>query len=61
MGLVDLVVFDIAGTTAQDDGLVVRAFQEAIIAEGLQRSSNQLESMTDYVNETMGQIGRAHV
>ena len=55
MGIVDLVIFDIAGTTAQDDGLVVRAFQEAMIAEGLERSSNQLKSMTDYVNETMGQ------
>ena len=55
MGIVDLVIFDIAGTTAKDDGLVVRAFQEAMIAEGLERSSNQLKSMTDYVNETMGQ------
>ena len=55
MAAIELVIFDIAGTTAQDDGLVVKAFQEAMIQEGVLRDSEELERMTNYVNETMGQ------
>jgi phosphonatase-like hydrolase len=55
MAAIELVIFDIAGTTAQDDGLVVKAFQEAMIHEGVLRDSEQLELMTNYVNTTMGQ------
>ena len=55
MGDIKLVVFDVAGTTAKDDGLVVKAFREAMIQQGVERDSDELEKMVDYVEETMGQ------
>ena len=55
MGDIKLVVFDVAGTTAKDDGLVVKAFREAMIQQGVERDSNELAKMVDYVEETMGQ------
>ena len=55
MGDIKLVVFDVAGTTAKDDGLVVKAFREAMIQQGVERGSDELVKMVDYVEETMGQ------
>ncbi len=53
MGNIKLAIFDVAGTTAKDDGLVVQAFQDAISASGF--SSQEVEKMTEYVKATMGQ------
>ena len=53
MSDIKLVVLDVAGTTAKDDGLVVKAFINAI--EPLNPSATELASMIDYVNVTMGQ------
>ncbi len=55
MGKVKLVVFDVAGTTATDDGLVVKAFTEAMIKQGAVRGSAELAKNIEYVEETMGQ------
>ena len=55
MALTKLVIFDVAGTTAKDDGLVVKAFQNAIKSLGVLPDSDEFASMTKYVNETMGQ------
>ncbi|MEI6038402.1 MAG: HAD hydrolase-like protein [Actinomycetes bacterium] len=55
MGAIKLVVFDVAGTTATDDGLVVKAFMEAMIEQGATRNSEELGRMVAYVEETMGQ------
>ncbi len=52
---IKLAIFDIAGTTAKDDGLVVEAFQRAMISLGVAQDSDELKAMTDYVNATMGQ------
>ncbi|MEJ0014205.1 MAG: HAD hydrolase-like protein [Actinomycetota bacterium] len=51
--LIKLVVLDVAGTTAHDDGLVVKAFQIAMEAEN--PTPARLEEMTAYVIATMGQ------
>lgn len=48
-------IFDAAGTTAQDDGLVVEAFQSAMISLGTAAGSSELQRMVDYVNDTMGE------
>ncbi len=53
MAEIKLVVLDVAGTTAQDGGLVVRAFQVAM--EPTNPSVDELTEMTDYVLATMGQ------
>ena len=53
MADIKLVVLDVAGTTAQDDGLVVEAFQIAM--EPTNPSDAELAEMTDYVLATMGQ------
>ena len=55
MGKIKLVVFDVAGTTATDDGLVVKAFAEAMIEQGAIRGSQTLARNIAYVEETMGQ------
>jgi len=52
---IKLAIFDVAGTTAQDGGLVVEAFQSAMISMGIQANSPELATMTEYVNATMGQ------
>ncbi|WP_326954831.1 HAD family hydrolase [Amycolatopsis sp. NBC_01286] len=49
----ELVVLDMAGTTVADDGLVVRAFTEAIRAIGV--SDERYPDMLEYVVDTMGQ------
>ncbi len=53
MSDIRLVVLDVAGTTAQDDGLVVRAFQNAMEPEN--PTPDELAVMTEYVVATMGQ------
>ena len=53
--MIKLAVFDVAGTTAKDDGLVVRAFQLALGAVGVVPGSSQMQEMTNYVNATMGE------
>lgn len=45
--MVDLVVFDLAGTTVRDDGLVEEAFRQAI--------GDASDDMLDYVRATMGE------
>ena len=45
MAEIKLVVLDVAGTTAQDDGLVVEAFQIAM--EPTNPSDAELNEMTD--------------
>jgi len=55
MAKVKLVVFDVAGTTATDDGLVVRAFENAMLARGIAPESAELRNNIKYVEETMGQ------
>ena len=50
-----MAVFDVAGTTAQDGGLVVEAFQSAMESMGIARGSAEMVRMTDYVNATMGE------
>ena len=52
---IKFAIFDVAGTTAQDGGLVVEAFQSAMISLGTASGSPELEKMTDYVNATMGE------
>ncbi len=53
MADIKLVVLDVAGTTAQDGGLVVKAFQIAM--EPTNPSPAEFVEMTDYVSATMGQ------
>ena len=55
MGNVNLVLFDIAGTTAKDDGLVVQAFQSAMLKNGFSEQSSKYIEGTKHVNATMGQ------
>lgn len=50
-----LVVFDVAGTTARDEGLVVEAFERAISAQDEDYSSEELATKIEYVRSTMGQ------
>jgi len=53
MAEIKLVVLDVAGTTAHDGGLVVKAFQMAMA--DMQPSASRLASMSEYVIATMGQ------
>jgi phosphonatase-like hydrolase len=53
MAEIKFAVLDVAGTTAQDDGLVVQAFQIAM--EPTNPSPEELGEMTKYVLATMGQ------
>lgn len=53
MAEIKLVVLDVAGTTAHDGGLVVKAFQMAMV--DMQLSATRLASMNEYVIATMGQ------
>ena len=52
---IDLVIFDVAGTTAQDGGLVTRAFESAMVSLGVESGSEELREMIAYVNATMGE------
>jgi phosphonatase-like hydrolase len=55
MGVIRLAIFDVAGTTVKDDGLVLKAFQRAISTVGVATGSPKMEAMSDYVNSTMGE------
>ncbi|MFD1812418.1 phosphonatase-like hydrolase [Rhodococcus gannanensis] len=50
-----LAVLDMAGTTVTDDGLVVRAFDEAATAVGLPVEGPERDEARTYVLDTMGQ------
>lgn len=52
---IELVVFDMAGTTVQDAGLVEQSFRAADAHAGLSRTDADRLRMLDYVAETMGQ------
>lgn len=51
---IDLAVLDMAGTTVADDGLVIRAFEEAATAAGLPVDGPERERARQYVLDTMG-------
>ena len=55
MGDIKLAVFDVAGTTAKDDGLVVKAFVSAAISQGIACNSEPMHNAIEYVEKTMGQ------
>ena len=55
MADIKLAVFDVAGTTAKDDGLVLKAAQSALLHMGITSSSSDFQAASDYVNITMGQ------
>ncbi|CRK53767.1 HAD family hydrolase [Rhodococcus sp. RD6.2] len=50
-----LAVLDMAGTTVSDDGLVLRAFDEAATAVGLEAEGPERDHARTYVLDTMGQ------
>ncbi|GAB2636237.1 phosphonatase-like hydrolase [Nocardia goodfellowii] len=52
---IQLAVFDMAGTTVADGGLVVRAFDVAATAVGLETEGPQRDQARQYVLDTMGQ------
>lgn len=52
---IELAVLDMAGTTVTDDGLVLRAFDEAATAVGVPGSGEEREAARTYVRDTMGQ------
>ncbi|MEV0246036.1 phosphonatase-like hydrolase [Nocardia sp. NPDC050712] len=52
---IQLAVFDMAGTTVADGGLVVRAFDAAATAAGLEAEGPQRDRARQYVLDTMGQ------
>ena len=52
---IKMAIFDVAGTTAQDGGLVVEAFQSAMVSMGTSLGTPEMERMTNYVNATMGE------
>lgn len=55
MHTIELAVLDMAGTTVTDDGLVLRAFDEAATAVGVPASGEEREAARTYVRDTMGQ------
>ncbi|WP_158167074.1 phosphonatase-like hydrolase [Mycolicibacterium smegmatis] len=52
---ITLVVFDMAGTTVEDSGLVQRSFLAADSHAGLSKTDADRDEMLRYVTETMGQ------
>ncbi len=50
-----MAVFDVAGTTAHDGGLVVQAFESAMVSMGSTIGSSEMDEMVSYVNATMGE------
>lgn len=52
---IGLVVFDMAGTTVEDSGLVQQSFMAADAHAGLSKTAADREAMFTYVAETMGQ------
>ena len=55
MSGIKLVLFDVAGTTIKDDGIVVKAFTRGLASSGIEVSESELAQMVEYVNATMGQ------
>lgn len=53
--MITLAALDMAGTTVADDGLVERAFTEAVGAVGVSTSDERFPAMLDHVRRTMGQ------
>lgn len=51
----ELAVLDMAGTTVRDDGLVIRAFDEAATAVGVPEDGAERDRARRYVVDTMGQ------
>lgn len=51
----ELAVLDMAGTTIRDDGLVIRAFDEAATAVGVPEDGVERDHARQYVLDTMGQ------
>jgi phosphoglycolate phosphatase-like HAD superfamily hydrolase len=45
MGPIELVVFDLAGTTVQDDGAVLNCLMEATSRHGLPGSREELNAL----------------
>ncbi|WP_084514600.1 phosphonatase-like hydrolase [Nocardia acidivorans] len=52
---IDLAVLDMAGTTVADDGLVIRAFEQAATVAGIPAEGPEREAARQYVIDTMGQ------
>ncbi|WP_327144871.1 phosphonatase-like hydrolase [Nocardia sp. NBC_01327] len=52
---IDLAVLDMAGTTVEDDGLVIRAFEQAATSAGIALEGPEREAARQYVIDTMGQ------
>jgi phosphoglycolate phosphatase len=52
---IDLVCFDMAGTTVRDDGTVEEAFDAAMAAQGIRPGSEVYDEALAYVRATMGQ------
>ena len=52
---IKMAIFDVAGTTAHDGGLVIEAFQGAMVSMGTAHGTPEMERMTDYVVATMGE------
>ncbi|EID09228.1 phosphonatase-like hydrolase [Mycolicibacterium phlei] len=52
---IELAVLDMAGTVVRDDGLVVRAFEEAATAVGVPADGPERDAARRYVLDTMGQ------
>ncbi|MEE6168954.1 MULTISPECIES: phosphonatase-like hydrolase [unclassified Mycolicibacterium] len=52
---ISLVVFDMAGTTVEDTGLVQQSFMAADSHAGLSKTDADREEMLRYVSDTMGQ------
>lgn len=52
---ISLVVFDMAGTTVEDSGLVQQSFAAADEHAGLSRDAEDKARMLSYVTDTMGQ------
>ena len=52
---ISLVVFDMAGTTVEDTGLVQQSFLAADAHAGLSKTDADREEMLRYVSDTMGQ------
>jgi len=52
---IKMAVFDVAGTTAKDGGLVVQAFESAMAAMGSKLGTPEMDEMIKYVNSTMGE------
>ena len=53
--VIQMVAFDVAGTTVQDDGLVLRAFKNAFSEIAPEQWQTKADQWTQYAVDTMGQ------